>query len=76
MAEILNISRDNPLIRIPRTWIDDIYPPPLKTLKMIREIDGDKIIILPLVNESIEAAINSNKGEQTNEKAPEDERID
>ena len=59
MNEKLNIKRSNPLVRIPREWINDMFPLQLETLSLIREIDGDKIIIS--INKNIE-------GDQTNDK--------
>jgi len=53
MKEILTIDRINSLIRIPLKWINENYPPSDK-VKILREIDTDRIIITPI-------------GEQTNE---------
>ena len=64
MSEKLSIRRDNPLVRIPRAWLNDMFPIQEEIIPLIREIDGDKIII------------SINKGEQTNDRHRKDKKAD
>lgn len=58
MKEILTINRDNSLIRIPKRWLNDNLPPG-DYAKVLREIDGDRIIITAIQGETDNANTNS-----------------
>lgn len=47
MKEVLTIDRINSLIRIPKRWIDEHIPPSDK-VQILREMDGERIIITPI----------------------------
>ena len=44
MKEILTLNRVNGLMRIPKRWLDKNLPPG-ETAQILREIDGDRILI-------------------------------
>ena len=44
MKEILTLNKVNGLMRIPKRWLDK-YSPSGESVKIRREIDGDRILI-------------------------------
>ena len=43
--EGLKVQRRNPLIRLPKKWLDMVQPDKEPTVRLIKEVDGDRIII-------------------------------